>query len=459
MEFEGAKPYEMGIVSILLNGDIETVIDVRNQLSVKDFGDKIAACLTGIIFNLVGNNRDLNTANIAAEIIKYKEITNKLGGTNELYSSIDAFRNSDINPHEYQVYVDEVKKYSLLRKMYTQANELQNVISTNADNLTFEQTVVLPDKLFVDVSATKQTIGHPLGKGIEKFRQIDPSQRGKVEGIPSRFDTINNILLAYEFGETYTFTGLPGDGKSILLENESDHMGNTLGISSLHVDTELTQDQIQVRFLSMRSGLSPREIKLGLCLDDTSKLQRLNKAIEEIQNGKISLISLDDFNESVLKKIVQTYIVKEKIKAFIFDYIKIPTMSVNGLNETQMLGNLMNVIKNQIAKKFGLVCLTACQASDPIERHTKDGKVIRGKWRESDTSRIKKLTDVMAAWYPKSEDEKAEDGLGKGTHCLEFLKLRDGESNEKPKVYFEFNRPSSELIEADNSHLLHYAMK
>lgn len=439
--------YESGLISILLNADLDIIIEVRSQLSIKDFynpQNNISACMYGIIGDLVSENRELNNANIGAELLKYDSIVKQIGGIGEIPNILRSFRDYDVNVNEYQYYIDGVKKYSAARQIVDKSQEVIKVV--NDDNkmnkMSYDDVINLPEKLFIEISNSRRIDGENIAEGIDEFEDIAEEDIGKLVGIASKHISINKVLLGYENGLMYLYSGLTGTGKSMFLLNEANHIGIDLQIPTLYIDTEMTKKQVQTRLLSMRSGLTQREIKTGKFKRDPQKIQRYRKAAAEIKAGKLIRVGVDDFDADYLMRTVRYFIHKENIQCVVFDYIKIPQITSNGLNQTQMLGNLSDLLKNKIAKKLNVPLITACQAKD--------------EFTEADSKYMRKLADVVGFWNKRDEESQKKMGLQCGDYYLQFHKYRDNDSSELPYINFQFNGRSSEILEADNSHLANF---
>lgn len=440
-----AKGYESGIISILLNAKDSEILEIMSQLKKEDFNrDDIFRYIYTIICHLVANNMDLNVANLAAEIKKYKGLVSRMGGEARVHPVIEDLRDVACNPKDYQVYIDNIKKYRLVREIQYQGVELANILHDDEKiaNMSLNEVAALPEKLFVEVSNSQKVEGFHASQDIRRFRDINEEDVGKVKGILSRFDSINKILLGYEPGLMYVYSGLSGKGKSLFLENEADHIGIVQNIPTLVIDTELTKNQFQIRLLSIRGKLRQREIKLGLFKRDPEKLKRLDNAIEEIENGSLYFSSVEDFSISSLQNLIRAFVIKHQIRVVIFDYIKLPNDIKGDVQNTYIIRDLVDTLKNKVAKKYNIPIITACQAKDELS--------------EAESSFIRKLGDMVGFWNPKTQKQIEEDGLHKGTHYLQFHKFRDGEESILPRVYFEFQKGSSEIVEADNSHLAQY---
>ena len=432
------KAYETAFISILLKSSVGKIIEIASKVNSDDLYSVVNIGIYDIIKELVNSNREVNAINIIAEAKKYKRLYNIIGGDSKAIENIESLSQADCNEDEIGFYINEIKKLSIARKLVEKADKLKQRVLNSIDDMDINQIMSEPQKLYADIVQSTTVEGNHFGDNIDHFIDMNPNDIGKLIGIPSRYACINRFTLGYQLGCVYTYSGYTNEGKSLLLLNEADYIGNDLKIPSLYIDTEmLLQNQQQPRLLSIRSKVSPTVIKLGLHLKDYSKLQSVQKAVNEVKGGNLYFISLDEFDEDILGQVIQYYIVKHGIQVVFFDYIKLPTVDrSNGLNETQQIGNLTNFIKNVIAKKYNLVVITACQ-TDEHQRN-----------RVADSARIKRFSDFLANWRQKEFEEQSELI---GSYELEIQKNRD--EVKGAVINFKFDGSSCAILEADNSHI------
>lgn len=432
--------YENGLISILLNSDIDTIIEVASVLTVEDFSSQniLAAGLYAIIKKLINDDREINPVNIVAEAEKISKILNALGGKEKAFETIEILKDVYIDIRDWKVYVEEIKKYSLARKILKENKNLEQKILNEIDTMTLDEVINEPQKLLVDIITEKKDEGIHISEGIESYLEASEEEVGTYPGFLSRWNSLTKTILSHQKKMLEVYYAPTHEGKSFLLLNEADYLGNELFIPTLYIDTEMLEEQQQPRLLSIRTGIPYVDIKLKTFLREMGAREKIKKAIEEIKNGKLYWVSLADFDHETIERIVRYHIVKYGIEVLIFDYIKIPEVK-GGLNETQQIGNLCNFLKNSIAKKMDLCVIAATQADE------------NDRTRVADSQRVKRFADILACWRKKTFDERKKEGFQNGNYFLDFTDGKNRENPLKPKLNFDFNGKSSEIIEMDNS--------
>lgn len=429
--------YENGLISILLNSDIDRIVEIASQIDNDDFSERsLAQGLYMIIKKLVSEGREINLINIIAEAEKHNKIINALGGSEDALENLKLIQSANIDPDEFQTYADEVKKYSLMRQTIKKTEKLKQKFYNEGNELTLTQVINEPQKLFVDVLVKKKEEGIHIAKGIDQYIEATEDEIGIIPGFPSRWDSLTKTILAHQKKALEVYYAPTHEGKSLFLLNEGDYLGNELLVPTLYIDSEMLEEQQQPRLLSIRTGLQYEDIKLKTALRIQENKERLQKEAEKIKNGKLYWVSLQDYNEENIERIVRYYIVKYGIEVLIFDYIKISTVK-GKLNETQQIGNLCDFLKNGIAKKLNLNVIAATQADE------------HDRTRVADSQRVKRYADILANWRKKDYEQIQREQGKLGRYVLEFTKNR--ESISKPALNFDFNGNSSEIIEIADS--------
>lgn len=433
--------YENGLISILLNANEDIIIEAASRLTLNDFYSKniLAAGLFEIIKKLTVDGREINPINIVAEAEKRKSILAALGGSEKAFETIEILKSVPVDVEEYDIYINEIKKYSVAREILKQSKNLEKKILNKVDVLTLDEVVNEPQKLFVDITTYNEENGIHMGEGLDLYVNTSKENIGVYPGFPSRWESITKTILSHQKGVLEVYFAPAYEGKSLFLLNEGDYLGNELLIPTLYIDTEMTQSQQQSRLLSIRTGIPYDDIKLKTALTDHYGKSKIEEQVNKIKNGKLYWVGLDYFDKETIERVVRYYIVKHGIEVLIFDYIKLPEVK-SGLNETQQLGNLCIFLKNSIARKMNLNVISSAQADE------------RERDRVADSQRIKRFVDILACWGKKLSEEMKAENYKNGRYALEFMKNR--ESFKLPRLNFDFNGDSSEIIEMDNSHVL-----
>jgi replicative DNA helicase len=273
-------------------------------------------------------------------------------------------------------------------------------------------------------------------------------------GLPSRWDIMNKITLGYQTKLCYIITAPSSKGKSLVLLNEAAWLSSpAVGAKVLYIDSEMDRErQQQPRLLSVCCGhhslllpenqeyyqMSPRYIKLKYYAQAGNEKQKqfIHQQIDFIKRCNLFWESVEFFDEDVLGRIIKSYIVRYGVEVVVIDYIKMSRMKADGLNETQKLGNLVDFMKNTVAKKWNTVVLSAAQTDQ------------KDTTRPADSARIFRYSDFLANWQPVDFGKEEI-----GQYTLTVQKNREKDNEGEIPLNFSFVGRSSAIIEGDNEKL------
>lgn len=450
------KASETAIIAILLNSSYDAIIEILNQLTPSDFGTvhlgvPIYSNLLQIVRNIVTQNEGsvkadrLTSGTLIAEIEKYPKLYQTLGGQANINKNLVGLKNHDVHVGELQHHIDEVKKYSTARKIISQSDALKQKLSMSVGEMTTDDILAEVEKIKIEVNSEAEIEGGHISTGIDRYLDVPEDNIGKLLGVPSRWETLNKLHYGYQSKTLTIWSSFTNMGKSIVLLNEADYIGIDQQIPVLYIDTEMSSHQQLPRLISMRCGhqsqgdprlwISPRDVKLGLYQYNKSKTAFVKDQVQAIKNGKLYFCSLDTFDEESLARLIKYYTMKHGIELVIFDYIKMPRVNANsGLNETQMLGNLVETIKNGIAKRLDKPIISAAQTDQ------------KEKDRVADSARLQRYCDMLINWRKKDVDQQQ-----RGSHEGFIQKSR--EDQRDVSINFKFLGSTSAIVEGINDHI------
>ena len=210
-------------------------------------------------------------------------------------------------------------------------------------------------------------------------------------------------------------------GKSMFFLNEVIHkLENNVPCAVL--DTEMSTRQWTERFLSLYSGVSVANIKNGAYTQ--SEKNKILDGIAWIKSKPFSHIYDPEWTQEKIFTTAKILQRKIGLEFLVFDYIKAMSVSRQNTQEHNLLGDMANFLKNNVAGKLDIAVLAGGQMS-PKEH------------RLADSDKLNRYASVVAYWIKK---EYEEQGHGKGTHkfFVEYNRLgRQFEENEYVDMHFD----------------------
>ena len=210
---------------------------------------------------------------------------------------------------------------------------------------------------------------------------------------------------------------------SVMLMNWAAHIAFTLGVPVLMLDTEMSDKEQEMRLLSHLSAVPERFILSGEFTQNPEARERVQTALDLIENGVFYHKYYPGYTVEGLKSIVRKYHALHGIGTFFFDYIKTPeTMSSNLMKEYQLLGNITQGLKDLA----GMLKIPVVAGAQMKRGDSGTPKSLYNKDDFADSDRILRYANSGLALAMKSQKEYEEEGKQCGTHRLQILAARGG---------------------------------
>jgi replicative DNA helicase len=377
-----------------------------------------------------------------------KGMLNTIGGADY----VSALSTMDVDLRNFPVYLGRVVDASTKFKLYKQTESIQRDIldnlSLNERAMPSNELVALAESMVMEVSMGLKGLEEPvsiatgLRERLEEFASCPVDVRGYTTGIPMLDKSLNGIFP----GSLTVIAARQKGGKSTLMVNMAAHLVYDLNLPVLYVDTEMPTREVQTRLLSHLSSVPERNIVNGTFARDRDARARVDRACDKIESGMLLHKYYPGYTVEGLKSMARKYYARNGIKAFFFDYIKIPEMSgENAFKEYQILGNVTSALKD-LAGQLDIPVVSAAQIkrseTGAQKTHFNDNDV-------ADSDRIGRYCNNLLALARKSSKEIEEEGIDCGTHRLQILLSRSGVPLYRG-IDLHCNFPTLSMRQADN---------
>lgn len=253
-------------------------------------------------------------------------------------------------------------------------------------------------------------------------------------GIPSVIPRVNDYFT-YGRGELVLVAGATGKGKSSLFLNEATHALKN-GISTMIIDTELTDDVFFPRLIANLSGVPVPIIKSGKY--SKGELEKIEETKKLIKEQPFIHEYMPTFNKFKVEQMVKKWKAQKNLGLFIYDYIK-PGNTYGAAETSQSLGLITDFVKS-LAGIYDIATIAGLQ----LNRLT--GQV-------ADSQKPERYCDVMVYWKPKTIEEIQRDSLPCGNFKIEITKNRNGSiTDEGDYIDVQFSGDYMKIEGAENHH-------
>lgn len=410
---------ESGIIASIICDP--NLINFSENMSGHDFVDSTNGTLYDVIELLFKEDiQQIDAFNLAAKIGSDEKLKSRFGGEPDIEVLKSIVENAKFlarsTSEEYVMLVNNVMGMAYRRSLYKSLEKAQTKILNSSDIVQLQRSI--------SESVEKTTDKYITGCEIERIgerlddicRKLEEKQ---ANGGGYKFLTIPqlNKYLSLEKGEMTTFLAPLKSGKSMMLMNTA-YDCIQQGAKVILLDTEMTDELFFQRLLSYMSKVPMQHIRMNmLSVEEKEKIETAKKQIREIPlwHKYIPVYNMDS-----IYGMVKTMQRKYGCDTLFFDYIK-PSNGTDAYGTYAELGNLTNMLKNQIAGDLDMCVVSACQAS-------KNGGI-------ADSIRIGQYSSTLIKIRRKTIEEQISDGEKCGNYRLTVLFNRLGEQDQEDETW------------------------
>ena len=401
---------EAGIIASIIHHPEFTYYS--EQLKPNHFTNEDNRYVYKAIVTLAENEiKNVDAYNIL-EILNANEATRKfaerlsIDRLNELVVNSEYIARHSIE--EYKILVKNVMDAAFRRDLMLQLDECSSLCcDREAENIE-QQIYGKIDNVMTEYSLAKDDIPEIGEVADELWSEIVAHQDGKNAGIPFKFPTLNEYV-SLEPGELVV-VGAPAKGaKSMLMMNEAVDIMKQ-GRSVMYIDSELSSRLFFCRLLSHLTGIEFKRIRTGRY--DEFEKKKIEAQINWIKRQRFTHIYMPLFDQQTIytavKKINHKY---DPLDVLIVDYLK-GGDSVEAYTTYAELGNLTNMIKNDLCGSMGITGLAAAQ--------------LTAANKLADSAKISRNASTIVLMVDKDPEEIDQDGEECGNKKLIVTQNRNG---------------------------------
>ena len=250
-------------------------------------------------------------------------------------------------------------------------------------------------------------------------------------GFKTPYPEFNRLYGGLRPGEIYAIVSRPGQGKSTVISDMCFKTALINNIPVLLLDTEMTSEDVRLRFASALSDVEMELIEGGEFRKNKELLQKVRDAIKRVKENKYVYYHCHVGNKtidqicSLARRWKFSKVGRGNPCILAYDYIKLTGEKV-GANwaEYQAIGEKIDKLK-RLAQEISAPLITAMQLNRSGESfNRRSGNVTDDSSAISLSDRLQWFASFVAIFRRKTLDEIAEDGERFGTHKLIPLKTR-----------------------------------
>lgn len=392
--------------------------ELFDQLSVDDFDPGVNQAIYLTLKELYEKGVKIDQAVVLKEL--YKKIPMDV---------ITYLASLDVEPSNYQYWIDDVKKQSKIKElkktlhivadMIRDDKDPDNIIAYMEENITAK----LPSGDSRIISPKKQA---EINVQRMKERLANPKE---ITGISTGFDRLDRIISGINPGDLVVIAAQTGRGKSALALNIARHVGIKNKLTTVYLNTEMSEEQVSDRLCAMLTGIDYYNIRVGAL--DATQQDKVLSAYEKIGEGRLYITdAFYDLDLSKTLSIARKFKVQQDLKLLILDYIGRLDIGWDKRypNEYQVLEQAAKKMKGLAQQlKIGVIMLAQLNEEEEL----------------AGSKRIENECDIYLRLLEVKNNDKEVYDYPQGfepDHWLHVRKNRSGVSNIKIGLNFVKNK-------------------
>lgn len=287
---------------------------------------------------------------------------------------VECIQNSNLSNFNYSY--NRIKKFSLLRTFVEKGIDIkaiydetivdpreQEKMQANFDNFSVQDIFNIIDKKIVEIKNKHlndiSNQGQKAGDGLRTLKER--CKEAPDMGIPMASNIMNTIARGARLKKFYLRSAPTGIGKSRLAAgdacsysvpyiwdlNEKKWMYRGISEPTLYITTELEIEEVQTMFVAYVSGVEEDKILDGRYIGDEE--ERVDQAIEFIEQSPLWIEYMSDFNIEDIETIIREYQIDNKVQYVLFDYLH---TSMKLMAEIATVSHGMKLREDQILLMF-----------------------------------------------------------------------------------------------------------
>lgn len=409
--------------------DEETLADISEHVTPKDFYDKRHAIVYGGMMRLYEKHRPVDLLTLTEELKRKNEIE-LIGGS----AYLTELTNYVPTAAHAEAYAELVAQKAVRRRLIKASGEISE-LGYNEETTTQELLEKAEAELFsVSDQSLKQDLVSIESILTESFDRMEELHRNKgtLRGVRTGYRDLDNMTAGLQRSDLIILAARPAMGKTTLVTNLAYNVATVAKQPVLFFSLEMSKEQLVDRMLADASGVDAWNIRTGNLSDDD--FSKLSEAMGEMAEAPIFIDDTPGVSVLEMRTKARRAAHEQPLGLIIIDYLQLMQGSGRGDgNRVQEVSEISRGLK-LIARELNVPVIALSQLSRSVESRSPQIPQL-SDLRESGS--IEQDADIVmfiyreAYYNPETERENITD--------LIIAKHRNGPTG-KVELYFHPER-------------------
>jgi len=410
--------------------DEETLADISEHVTPKDFYEKRHAIIYGAMLRLYEKHKPVDLLTLTEELSRKKEIE-IVGGS----SYLTELTNYVPTSAHAEAYAELVAQKAVRRRLIKASSEISE-LGYNEDTTTQELLEKAEAELFsVSDQSLKQdlvSIESILTDSFDRMEELHKN-KGAIRGVRTGYRDLDNMTAGLQRSDLIILAARPAMGKTTLVTNLAYNVATIAKQPVLFFSLEMSKEQLVDRMLADASGVDAWNIRTGNLSDDD--FGKLSEAMGEMAEAPIFIDDTPGMTVLEIRTKARRAMHEQPLGLIVIDYLQLMQSSSNRNdgNRVQEVSEISRGLK-LIARELNVPVVALSQLSRSVESRSPQIPQL-SDLRESGS--IEQDADIVmfiyreAYYNPETERENLTD--------LIIAKHRNGPTG-KIELYFHPER-------------------
>ncbi|NLB88030.1 MAG: DNA helicase, partial [Syntrophomonadaceae bacterium] len=315
-----------------------------------------------------------------------------------------------------------------LVEQQSQDVDVEQILMEAEEELTNMTALEIDDK--VDAPSELAKLGYDeVERRFLRFKEIKELHKGvlPLDGLTTGFDNLNHLTLGYKPGDLIILGAQTGHGKTAYALHTAKAVAVDSGKSLLYLNTEMSREQVALRWGSILSGIEHDRIRSG-DINET-ELSIIFNGYSRLRESGFYSYPCPNLTPEKTISIARKFKAQKNIEMMIIDYVGRMEKSDPKLAEWQILEQIVKTQKI-LAQNLKIVVMCLVQLNS-------DGTLQGAKRMKNECDLMLKLMPI-----PREELEENEDlkNYKNPNYYIIIEKNRDGRSGVRIPITFDKER-------------------
>jgi replicative DNA helicase len=352
---------EMSLLGAVLI-DEETLADVSEHVTPKDFYDKRHATVFGAMMRLYERHKPVDLLTLTDELKKKDEL-DVIGGS----AFLTELTNYVPTAAHAETYAEMVAQKAVRRRLIRASSEISE-LGYNEDTTTQELLEKAEAELFsVSDQSLKQdltSIEQILTESFDRMEELHRN-KGALRGIPTGYRDLDNMTAGLQRSDLIILAARPAMGKTTLVTNLAYNVATIAKQPVLFFSLEMSKEQLVDRMLADASGVDSWNIRTGNLSDED--FGKLSEAMGEMAEAPIYIDDTPGLSVLEMRTKARRAAHEAPLGLIIVDYLQL--MQGSGKSDGNRVQEVSEISRGLklIARELNVPLIALSQLSRSVE--------------------------------------------------------------------------------------------